>query len=315
MNKIPQKRLDLFFETAWKRHKIYVLKEMGMKKPWTPDLILRSNYFCNVFRKLDKTSVRFIKQVIEPNEHRPDLWKTIMLFRYISRISTYDVLEGHEFDFHWMYYKLRDMQKNKEKIFTNAFIVNSKGIGGGWDDKVSYIFKLLKHIQDSYIQDKTSFDKLLQMIGSIKEAYGCFINLSGIGPFMAYQYCMDFAYSKRYLKNASDTYTWTSLGLGARRGMNRLLFGQAKSNKILFDLRIAANIYEEWRNEIFHNLDKKIDETYALLKMTNHSFKRIEIANLYEPFNHLKMCEVEHWLCEFDKYCRGGSKKRKYDGG
>ena len=38
------------------------------------------------------------------------------------------------------------MQLNKTSIVTNAFVCNSK-IPGGWTDKVSYIFILLKEIE------------------------------------------------------------------------------------------------------------------------------------------------------------------------
>ena len=80
--------LERFFQIAWERHRIYVLKELGIQKPWTKDPIFLDYYFCNVFRYLDKTSKWIIKNAIELNEDNPELWKTIIMCRYISRIST-----------------------------------------------------------------------------------------------------------------------------------------------------------------------------------------------------------------------------------
>jgi len=311
MNEIPEKRLQLFFNTAWERHRIYVLKTLNMPKPWTKNLVFQQYCFCNVFRRIDKTTIELIDRVIDGRERNENLWKSIMLFRFISRISTYKELEGHEFDYKWMYAKLRTMQKNKEKIFTNAFIVNSRSPTGGWTDKVSYIFKLLKYFDESY---GGAFDISLRNFGSIKQTYEALLIAPGIGPFMAYQYCMDFAYSSRYLLHANDQCVWTSLGLGAKRGMNRLLYGQAKKTKILFDINIAGFIYNSWMDEIYNHIDEEIDKTYAIVKQIYDSVTREAIAEHYKWFRHLLLCDVEHWLCEYDKYCRGGSKKRSYPG-
>lgn len=310
MNDIPEKRLKKFFAIAWERHRIYTLKAMGMPKPWTDDPIFQQYCFCNVFRRIDKTTEYFVDLIINKNESYSDLWKSIILFRYISRISTYKELEGHEFDFSWMYKRLREMQRNKDKIFTNAFIVNSK-TSIGWSDKVTYIFKLLKYFEEEYPHNM--FDTTLRHMGSISSTYTAMLSAPGIGPFMAYQYCMDFTYSSRYLLHAKDAYTWTSLGLGAVRGMNRLLYGRAMSNKILFDVKIAGHIFNEWLNEVYYHIEEEIDKTYGVAFVLP-DITRETIAKHYKWFRKLAMCDVEHWLCEYDKYCRGGSKKRRYSG-
>lgn len=314
MNKydIPEERLQLFFNTAWERHRIYTLKTIGVPKPWTENYVFRNYYFCNVFRRIDKTTDYLVKNVIEPNEDNPELWKAIMLFRYISRLDTYKELQGHEFCFLWIYRWMRSMQERKIPIFTNAFIVNSKGIDGGWVDKVTYIFKLIQYFNREYTA--LSFDDTLKSMDRLEEAFTALKEAPGVGPFMAYQYCMDFAYSKRYLYSARDKFIWTYLGIGAQRGMNRLLHGEPKKTKILFDINIASWIYERWTDEIFKHLEDEIDFTYMQVKKVFSSVTRKDIENYYQPFRELHMGDVEHWLCEYDKFCRGGSKKRRYAG-
>jgi len=303
------KNMRTFFDTAWERHRIYVLKSLGYEKPWTKDKIYQRYYFCNVFRSLDKTS-QYLIELIKKNEHRPDLWKTIMLFRYISRLSTYEKLKGHEFDFKWMYHKLWDMKRAGDTVFTGAFILSSAKD----KSKINYIFSLLTHIEGYLIP----FDETLQKTQSIKEICNGIIYLPGIGPFMAYQYCMDFLYSSRYMRNVTDKYTWTILGKGAVRGMNRILFNKPKSpsslylqkSRALYDLDFANDVFLYWLQEIVDNLNKEIIKTYNIVrKVTDYNGISGMISDLYKPFRKLHMGNVEHWLCEYDKYCRGYFKR------
>ena len=312
-----EKRLKRFCSTAWDRHRIYVLKELGIQKPWTKDPIFLNNFFCNVFRYLDKTSKWIIKEAIEPNEDNSELWKTIIMCRYISRIDTLERLKKYNClidDQQGAYRTLRTMQEHKEKIFTNAFIVNSK-TSKGWKDKVSYLFNLIKDIYDTF---NCFPDDYLTHVSRTEMLYEDLITFDGVGPFMAYQYTVDFTYSKRYLKKAIDKFEWTSLGLGAVRGMNRLLTGMPERTKILGAVHKATEVLEYWEDEVLWCLDKEIDITHEILAVKGGfpvdkpTWRKIQ--KMYEPFRKLTLSDVEHWLCEYDKYMRGGSKKRRYYG-
>lgn len=309
--------LNKFFAIAWERHRIYVLKELGIQKPWTQDPIFLDYYFCNVFRYLDKTSKWIIKNAIEPNEDDCHLWKTIIMCRYISRISTLKNLQDTNClidNQEWAYKNLRIMQKEGLKIFTNAFIVNSK-TPSGWSDKVTYLFELIKEIHYRY-NGKADF--YLRGMVSMRQLYDELLGLPGVGPFMAYQYTVDFTYSKRYLYDAHDTQTWTSLGLGAVRGMNRLLTGFPSRTKIPDGIELAQHILDEWKHHVALNLRDQVTHTYKIIqKRWAHSDPppdRNYVLSLYKPFAFLTMMDVEHQICEYDKYMRGGSKKRRYYG-
>ena len=88
--------LDLFFATAYERHRIYVKRYLGYEKPWTKNEVFQSNFFCNVFRDFDKTT-RHMQSILHMlNEHEcpiEEYWKFTILLRYISRISTYTKIE------------------------------------------------------------------------------------------------------------------------------------------------------------------------------------------------------------------------------
>ncbi|KKN59474.1 hypothetical protein LCGC14_0541860 [marine sediment metagenome] len=305
---MDKERIREFCELAFKRHQIYVLKKAGVPKPWTKDRILRFYRFCNVFRFLDKTSEWIIRNAIEPNEDNQELWKTIIMCRYISKIETLQKLKdakcliGNQTE---AYNILRKMQQNKEKIFTNAFIVNSKTDSYGWTDKVSYLFNLLFEIRKKM---STQPDTIIRCTNTMEKLYYLLIDLPGIGPFMAYQYTVDFTYSTRYLKKAWDKSTWTQLGLGAVRGMNRLLYGKASNDKIPNSIELTKELLVEWKRFVSSDIRRWIKETQRMVE-------NIKVDPFFYYFQHLDLRDVQHQLCEFDKYERGGSKKRRYNGG
>ncbi len=316
-----EKRLKKFCSTAWERHRIYVLKELGIAKPWTKDPIYLDNFFCNVFRYLDKTSKYIIEEVIKPNEDNSELWKTIIVCRYISRLDTLQQLNKNKLlinNQRALYEYLREMQYDKEKIFTNAFIVNSK-TSKGWKDKVTYLFNLIKDVYDEFNCDP---DDHFKYTCSMKTMYEDLIQFDGVGPFMAYQYTVDFTYSKHYLKNAADTYEWTALGLGAVRGLNRILTGMPVRTKIPDSVKLSMEILTYWEDEVLWNFTKEVNKTWEIVNSVypNRGYNNYDTPNYpwlvvaYEPFYNLTLSDCEHWLCEFDKYMRGGSKKRRYYG-
>jgi hypothetical protein len=59
----PLDRLCYFVR---ERHNIYLRRKAGKPKPWTEDPILQRNYFCNVYRELDKTTVCFFATISLP---------------------------------------------------------------------------------------------------------------------------------------------------------------------------------------------------------------------------------------------------------
>lgn len=308
--------LDLFFWTASERHRIYTLKEFGIEKPWTHDEIFRNSYFCNVFRDVDKVSRWIITHVMEKYSDHPNLWKAIILSRVISRISTLEKLEKYDALIHNYkdaYEILREMQSNGEPIVTGAFIINS-----GPYDKVSYIFRMLMAF-DNLIVEGIPFGDWIETNNSLQESVKTLKRVYGIANFMAYQYTCDFTYT-RYLKYANDLYSYVMLGLGAVRGMNRLVNGSPSSNKIPEGIEYAKRILYEWNNYVHHNLNYEMQKTYNLIKDkrkdTTKDYGELisYVEKSYRHFKDLKLQDVQHWLCEYDKYCRGGSSKRRYKG-
>lgn len=311
--------LNKFFEIANERVRIYTLKEFNMPKPWTKDSIFLDSYFCNVFRQDDKVSKWIINNLLLPYHNHNQLWASIIMCRMLSRMETLQILKDENCligDYKKAYKILRAMQERKESIFTGAFIVNSK-TSNGWTDKVTYLFNTLTYFNklEFEVSDGTMINihTFLHYENSMYEVWKMFKEAPGIADFMAYQYTCDMTYSI-YLKNNIDDQYWTKLGLGAVRGMNRMLKGYATKDKIPNEISRVEKVLNAWKLWVEEELQVEIIKTWKMIKKVYPATTMKEVMDSYVGFENLKMQDVQHWLCEYDKYCRGGSSKRKYNG-
>lgn len=324
--------LNKFFEIANERVRIYTLKEFNMPKPWTEDPIFLDSYFCNVFRQDDKVSKWIINNLLIPYANHPQLWASIIMCRMLSRMETLQILKDENCligDYKKAYSILRGMQMCGTSIFTGAFIINSK-TSNGWTDKVTYLFNTLTYFNKLRLDgsfgkepdldnSELTFDEYLFHENSMYNVWSLFKEAPGIADFMAYQYTCDMTYADRYLKNNIDDQHWTKLGLGAVRGMNRMLKGYATKDKIPNEISKVEKVLNAWKLWVEENIEKEIDKTYRII-LDSKIYEEPDIPDydnvkqLYDGFFNLKMQDVQHQLCEYDKYCRGGSSKRKYNG-
>lgn len=295
-----EERLKLYLNVAEERQKIFVKKEiLKQEKPWTSDDVFKNFFFCNVFREQDKATVALLKYIIQPNEHNKELWKWIVLSRYLSRA---DVIEEMAYKaqsslnkaFLW----LKSEQDMGRVLFTSGFIQNT-GTSDGFTDKLTYIYRLIQSM------DKTEdIDAYLVRTRVMEKVCGMLRSFSGIAGFMSYEYACDFNYTTRY-GGYTDTYLWTNPGPGATRGINVLLGNDDNLKKKHTDFVLKArSLREEWK-EYFKPREFK-------------SFDNAEADRYMRKLKNPTMREIEHWLCEFDKYCRvlrTGTFRRKYNGG
>ena len=110
--------------------------------------------------------------------------------------------------------------------------------------------------------------------GSLEETWKNYLPYAGFSGFMSYEVVTDLRHT-HLLRNARDIYTWANPGPGAKRGLNRMN---------LRTLTWDSNKHD-WNAEMFE-----------LLKMAD-KYLEPHVPNL-------EMREIEHSLCEFDKYER-----------
>jgi hypothetical protein len=275
--------LDKFLETAIERHKIYIKRESGQQKPWTDDDIFKDYFFCNVFRQYDKCSKWIIENII-PFER----WDMLILYRFISTFELFEEIKENckLYDFKTIHLFLKDKREIGDRLFSSCFI-RSPGIKGGWTETYNVPFFLMEEIkEDGRIQEFIEKQSLELMVEYLS-------NFSGTQGFMGYEYACDFEYTSWF--NPVDKYTWCNKGPGAQKGLSLLLHENSK-------VKIPAKTWE-----------KEISTLFAIMKK--------EFNNIF-PNEDFSMREVEHWLCEFQKYIKylsmkngeGFAKHRKYDG-
>ena len=109
---------------------------------------------------------------------------------------------------------------------------------------------------------------------SLEKTWTEYLPYAGFSGFMAYEVVTDLRHSK-YLENAEDIMTWANAGPGAKRGLNRI-----------------------------HG--RLLEQTIKPRQLTIEMQELLDMAGDYigSFLPDLEMREIEHCLCEYDKYER-----------
>jgi len=305
-----------FFESAYERQKIYIRKDVLHKsRPWTDNITFQSFFFCNVFRTLDKTTIWIKDHIIDVYENEPDLWKRIVMARHLSRVSTLNVLErANAFgDQKLLTRILESMWRNGEPIHTGAFVINPSS-----GDENLNKYQLPEYVVRTLEREwGANLGELIHKTNSLETAHQMMMVCPGTGGFMAYEYVTDFSYTNTLLGNAMDTYTWSNPGPGARRGMRRIINGNAIEPVYREEemyKTFSKELLSDWKAYVEKTLMSVIDEFMKDERVKEDYDLEAKVRSAFHMFDCITMREVEHWLCEFDKYERGGSSKRRYMG-
>lgn len=291
---------DRFVYWFKERHLIYLRRKEGQPKPWTQDPILQRYFFTNPYREHDRVTVWFRENIREPLRNDPRVFFATVAFRWFNFPETGEVLIGgmpfqDQPDNLFLYWdadrvlqRLRLIRGMKMKVFTGAFMINSPpGIG-----KLEAIVERIDNVwrdREHYLEH---WDDEVTMEG-FHEALMAF---PGLGGFMAYEIVCDLRYTY-LLENAPDKMTWCNPGPGAVRGM----------------YRIEGLPFEKGNNASAPPRPKDWREILA------GYLARLQREVGYDPrFPPIEMREIEHALCEADKYMRAlykdGKMKRTYQG-
>lgn len=271
---VTTERLERFLYWMDERQRIYRKRQSGHPFPWTIDPILRTFRFCNVYREQDRVTIWIRQHWREPYCNHPNLWFAMCIAR---AINWPDTLAAIGFPDRWRPGNvLRVMTTRQErglKIYTGAYMLGSRSLQG-----------LKKPYYTAYMM----LDPLWKATRRSPPPWtvpGCTLEAAtryldgfhGWGPFLAYEVATDLRHT-RYLKGAPDVMTWCNIGPGARRGLNRLAGRPVRGHPIPKPQQLLAEARE------------------ILGWVTQHRDK--------ELLPTLEMRDIEHSLCEFDKYER-----------
>jgi hypothetical protein len=305
-----------FFGWIRERESIRQKKEAGEPWPWTDDVILQTYKYCNVFREED-TVTKWVKKFIrEPFADHENLWFLLAMSRQINWPATLQEIiydsDGtlpDRWDAHAVEKVMLNRQDRGEKIFTGSYMLRGD-IQGGLPGSIDYSRKpsytCLKVLDPIFqaaryggfdVHGKRPTEQLqsapwyfggvdcslasywndgVSGVGAtIQEVTSWLQQFHGWGWFLSYEVATDMRHT-RYLRNASDIYTWANAGPGAIRGLNR--------------------IHGRWLDEK-PKAEQTLEEMQALLDISQEELAGSHVAPL-------EMRDIEHSLCEMDKYQR-----------
>ena len=277
-----KKQLATYFRTAIEREKMRRLRAKGAGQPWTSDPILREHRFCNVYREQDKVTIWLRENWREPFADHPNLPFAMALARLINWPPT---LEEIGFPKRWRPDRVEDILLERkslgDKVYTGAYLLGAVPAGLPRQtylvrDVLTPLYKDLKNRKGMVLRHDGIMD-------SLEVSWQWFRDRRGIGDFLAYEIVSDLRHTK-YLNKAPDVNTWANPGPGALRGLTRLWGYQPRTQRI--------------KGDDSFNFPKKL-ALDAMLDLILWSQQKLpKWMPLWE------MREVEHWLCEFDKYER-----------
>ena len=275
-----QDQLDRFYSYINERHAIYIRRQAGVKPFWTEDKILQTYSFCNVFRELDTVTIWLRENWKEPYADHPNLPFAMAVAR---QINCPDTLQEIGFPEHWNPGRVKAIMQGRmdrgEKVYTGAYMLTGTLGGTKVEQTIDKILTPLYENQPEIHPD------------SLQKTWSEYLPYAGFSGFMAYEVVTDLRHTK-YLGNARDIYTWANPGPGAKRGLNRI-----NGRELTWSPNREP---DRWNREMKDLLDRSP-------------------GYLQGHIDVLEMRDIEHCLCEFDKYERvrlGQGKPRakyKYD--
>lgn len=277
-------QIDRFFAYARERETIRLRKLAGDPLPWTSDPILAHYRFCNVRREHDRVTEWFRENVRDPMRDDPGVVLATFIFRWFNRIETGKILLEHNLLADWNVARARGALHDVAPLVTGAFMIKTPtGLR-----KLEGIISIVERYIDMGLADRTWYD-----CKTLQSAWNVTCAAPFMGDFMSYELVTDLRHTA-CLEDASDILTWANPGPGCMRGLDRMhgdpvpTRGTAKSRHwdgmqlAMQQLLELSGLPENWPPE----------------------------------WGAWEMREVEHTLCEFDKYertrLREGRPKKKY---
>ena len=272
--KIPG--LKGFIAYILEREAIRLRKMAGEPWPWTEDKILQTYKFTNVRRLHDKTTQAFkeIYDLNAPHGSFVDCLMNAATFRYFGTRRWASIVGWQQpWKAKYTLHLAHSAMDAGDVIFTGAYVITNGGRHGRKEDVVvEYLTELAK--QAHYICDVMEGSKRWQR-GA--EAMYRLPGFGGTG-FMTKEVLQDYLlmWPGKYLEDAS---TWTPVGDGGRRGINRL-----------------------YGRPLLQNLAKKqgwLEEILAVRDNINAAWHKP-----YPAADSLTAHDIQFCLCEWDKFER-----------
>lgn len=290
-----------FFDYARERYQILLRRRAGQRVGmgyYTADPILQTYRFCNIFRE-DDTTTLWMKSHVRETVAPKDLLLATVIFRWFNRIRTgeaifqqKDLLGG---DTAWsmlreegsvdpLRHAIRQYCEDGPYV-TGSYIIKTPDGMSKLDGVLWCVEQFMA--RSAMIEDDCPLDQrelsqyLVRTAGTdgqmcLEQLWHWLRQFPYMGDFMAYEVVTDMRHTS-LMERASDIDTWANPGPGAMRGLNRLHGRDLKFRQP------KVRFLEEMQVLLFIGQDRELWPG---------------------DWPSWEMREVEHTLCEFDKYER-----------
>lgn len=298
--------IDDFFWYARERQNILLRRRAGEPRPWTEDWVLHHHRFCNIFREDDAVTTWFREHVRGPMSKSPDVLLATVVFRWFNRITSGEAIFNQIADYRasgraitaWEWYLETGSTEEiktallkhigpKGPFVTGAYIIKTPE---GYT-KLNGVLQCLEWFwQDAHQPSKYPYiaggqlsynwrAAAVTMGGtqwSLEDTWGWLRKFRYLGDFMAYEIVTDLRHTD-LLSSAPDIMTWANAGPGAVRGLHR----------------IHGRPYHTGMPK-----HQSLAEMQTILGLSRHPD---HWPAEWQPW---EMRDVEHTLCEYDKWQR-----------
>lgn len=322
----------LFWYWIKERHSIFLRRQAGVSKPWTDDHILQDYKFTNPFRENDRGTVWLREHFLEPHRNFTHsdfcasqgaiggqglefipcncqagsnnlklLAFNICWYRMFNWWGTGELLGWQtSWDPIVVGGVLAGQLQEKKQVFTGAHIVYSTPGRPKVDAIVDVCTELYDMCMGPTRHEGVTWQPLTVIARTYQKLETTFNLLrlvDCVGGFMAYEMVTDMRHT-RLLEDATDIMTWANPGPGAIRGLQRLGLPRSPDAMAIQSMqKLLSRGNDRWEHP---GIDSKV------------------VSPLPQSFPMLEMRDIEHSLCEFDKYCRvlynEGSPRAKFNG-
>lgn len=299
--------IQRFFAYARARHEITLRRALGLPRPWTKDSILDTYRFTCVFREQDKTTKWFRQNVRDPMRNAQSVLLATVVFRMLNRIEVGEAIFHAEYKnggTAWdAFLESRDVRHLQRAI--KRAIPDGPYVTGGYIitsppgcPKLEGMMKVIKSFERgeeeweglgagiigtmNWDGEEGAAEYMLHNRGDVtlESCWRWLRRFKWFGDFHSYEIVTDLRHT-RLLDMAPDINTWANPGPGANRGANRV-YGRDKDTR-----NSKEKLNAEMHELLGHSLDSKLWPQRPV-----NEWPRWE------------MRDVEHTLCEFDKYER-----------
>jgi len=245
---------------------------------------MRKYFFCNTFRVLDKVSQYIIHEVIEKGSQKPtELVFRITLFNLFTKIETWELLVRELGPLTWPRYN----RTNYQRVLDRAKQRGIKLYTGAFQKPAPHFEFAEAHMNHLILLEILMENDLAGRLLNARymaEVYEYLISFPSMGEFSTYQLMLNLSYSS--VLNFSNM-DFVVTGPGAISGLSKM-FGRS--------LKQAKQAVPGIEEEIIRWLAKYQDTQFKRLGL--------EFLGLGPSRLPMDLADIEHTLCEVDKYSR-----------